>query len=52
MSFLKGKKTYIAAAGGVLTAIGGYLTGAMDLAQAITLAWQSIAAATLRKAIS
>lgn len=48
---LNGKKTYLVALGGVLTAVGGVLTGAMDLTAAIQLAVTSVLGATLRHGI-
>lgn len=47
-----GKKTYVVAIGGVLGAVGGFLTGALDAPQAIQLAITSLLGATLRNAVS
>lgn len=49
---LKGYKTYIVAAVGVITAAAGYLVGDMDLAQAVQLAFSSILAATVRSGVA
>lgn len=48
---LSGKKTYIVALGGVLTAVGGFLTGTIDAASAIQLAFTSIIGATVRHGV-
>lgn len=43
-----GKKTYIAAGIGILTAVGGYYTGEMDLGTMINTILTSVVAITLR----
>jgi hypothetical protein len=52
MKFLQGKKTYLVAIGGVLGAVGGFLTGALTLPDAIDLAVTSVIGATLRNGIA
>lgn len=49
---LDGKKTYIAAAGGLLMAIGGFLTHSLTLPEAISLAFTSIQAAGIRSGVA
>ncbi len=49
---LAGKKTYIVAIGGIFTAVGGVMTGTLDLASAIQLAVTSLLGATLRSGIA
>lgn len=51
MGALKGKKTYIVALLAVLGAVGAYLVGDMDAANAIQTALTAILAATVRNAI-
>ena len=48
----KGYKTYIAAGLAVLTATAGYLTGDMELAQAIQLGFSAILASTVRAGVT
>jgi hypothetical protein len=48
---LKGYKTYIVAAGFILFAIGGYITGQLDTAQAIEAVLMGLAMFGLRSAI-
>lgn len=49
--FLKGKKTYITAALGVLGAVGLYLTGEADLATALQTIIAALSAAFIRNGI-
>lgn len=49
---MKGYKTYIVAAGAILTAVGGYLTHTVDLGTAIDAVITALLAAGLRDAIS
>lgn len=51
-SKLDGKKTYAVALGGVLGAIGGWLTGQLDPVQALQIAFNAVAAATIRHGIA
>ena len=48
---LKGKKTYMTAAGGVLAAIGAYFSGEMELGMALNLVITSLLAVFLRKGV-
>lgn len=48
MKFLEGKKTYITAAIGILTAIGSYLTGDATLAEAGKAVWVGLMAIFMR----
>ncbi len=48
---LKGKKTYMTAAGGILAAIGAYLSGDMELGTTINLVVTSLLAVFLRKGV-
>lgn len=48
---LEGKKTYILAALGALTAIAGYLTGSIDLPTLVQALFNAAGAFTIRKAI-
>lgn len=50
--FLAGKKTYITALTGILTAIGAYLIGEMDLIQTFQVVWPLISVAFLRKGVA
>lgn len=47
-----GKKTYLVALGGVLGAVGGFLTGTMSAPEAVQLAISSVLAATIRSGIA
>lgn len=49
---LKGYKTYITAGIAVITAAAGYLTGDLDLAQSIQLAFSAILASTVRAGVA
>lgn len=48
---LKGKKTYITALGAMLVAIGGYLTGEIEMGQAVTLGFEALLAVFIRVGI-
>ena len=48
---LKGKKTYMTAVGGILAAIGAYLSGDMELGTTIKLVVTSLLAVFLRKGV-
>lgn len=50
--FLAGKKTYITAITGIITAIGAYLIGEMDLVQTFQAVWPLITVAFLRKGVA
>jgi hypothetical protein len=50
-NMLKGKKTYMTAAGGILAAVGAYLSGDMELGMMINLVITSLLAVFLRKGI-
>lgn len=49
---LAGKKTYIASAIGILSAVAGYLTGDIVLADAVQLVLTALLGATVRHGIS
>ncbi len=49
--FLAGKKTYITAATGILTAVGAYLIGEMNLVETFQVVWPLISVAFLRKGV-
>ena len=51
LDFFPGKKTYLVAFGGALIAFGSYLTGSMELADAVQLLITSVLGATIRKGI-
>jgi len=48
---LKGNKTYMTAAGGILAAVGAYLSGNMELGMMINLVITSLLAVFLRKGV-
>ena len=48
---LKGKKTYMTAAGGVLAAVGAYFSGDMELGMMLNLVITSLLAVFLRKGV-
>ena len=48
---LKGKKTYMTAAGGVLAAVGAYFSGEMELGMMLNLGITSLLAVFLRKGV-
>ena len=49
---LSGKKTYMTAIGGIMTAIGAYLSGEMEIGMAINLSVTSLLAMFLRKGVA
>ena len=51
MKALKGKKTYITAAGGILAAVGAYLSGDMEIGAMVQIIITSLLAIFLRKGI-
>ena len=48
---LKGKKTYITAAGGILAAVGAYFSGEMEMGVMLNLVITSLLAIFLRKGV-
>jgi hypothetical protein len=48
---LTGKKTYMTAAGGILAAVGAYLSGEMEMGVMINLVITSLLAVFLRKGV-
>lgn len=52
MNFLNGKKTYIVSIGGVLLAVGGYLTGALSIGEAFDAAIAATLGSTVRHGIA
>ena len=50
-TWLQGKKTYLVVLIGILTAVVGYLNGALDLAGLVTAILASLGIAGLRSAI-
>jgi membrane protein implicated in regulation of membrane protease activity len=48
---LKGKKTYMTAAGGILAAVGAYFSGDMELGMMINLIVTALLAVFLRKGV-
>nr|BAR36576.1 hypothetical protein [uncultured Mediterranean phage uvMED] len=48
---LNGKKTYMTAAGGILAAIGAFLSGDMEIGAAINVVVTSLLAVFLRKGV-
>ena len=51
MTMLKGKKTYMTAAGGILAAIGAFLSGDMEIGAAINVVVTSLLAVFLMKGV-
>ena len=51
MKALEGKKTYITAAGGILAAVGAYLSGDMEIGAMVQIILTSLLAPFLRKGI-
>jgi len=51
MKALEGKKTYMTAAGGILAAVGAYLTGDMEIGAMVNIIITSLLATFLRKGI-
>jgi hypothetical protein len=48
---LKGKKTYMTAAGGILAAVGAYFSGDMEMGMMINLVITSLLAVFLSKGV-
>lgn len=48
---LSGKKTYLTAAGGVLAAVGAYLSGEMEMGVMLNVVVTSLLAVFLRKGV-
>ena len=51
MKALQGKKTYMTAAGGILAAVGAYLSGGMEIGAMVNIIITSLLATFLRKGI-
>ena len=51
MKALQGKKTYMTAAGGILAAVGAYLSGDMEIGAMVNIIITSLLATFLRKGI-
>ena len=51
MKALKGKKTYMTAAGGILAAVGAYFSGEMEMGMMLNLVITSLLAVFLRKGV-
>ena len=51
MEKIKGKRTYMVAIGGVLAAVGAYMSGDMELGTMISIVTTSLLAVFLRKAV-
>jgi hypothetical protein len=51
MKALEGKKTYMTAAGGILAAVGAYLSGDMEIGAMVNIIITSLLATFLRKGI-
>ena len=51
MKALQGKKTYMTAAGGVLAAVGAYLSGEMEMGVMMNVVITALLALFLRKGI-
>ena len=51
MKALQGKKTYMTAAGGVLAAVGAYLSGEMEMGVMMNIVITALLALFLRKGI-
>ena len=51
MKALKGKKTYMTAAGGILAAVGAYFSGEMEMGVMINVVITSLLAVFLRKGV-
>lgn len=52
MNFLSGWKTYIVAAGAIITAIGGYASGAITLPELVSAIFAAVGTMTIRHAIT
>jgi hypothetical protein len=51
MEKIKGKRTYLVAIGGVLAAVGAYMSGDMELGTMISIVTTSLLAVFLRKGV-
>ena len=51
MEKIKGKRTYMVAIGGVLAAVGAYMSGDMELGTMISIVTTSLLAVFLRKGV-
>ena len=51
MEKVKGKRTYMVAIGGVLAAVGAYMSGDMELGTMISIVTTSLLAVFLRKGV-
>lgn len=51
-SFLSGWKTYIVAVGAIITAIGGYASGAITLPELVAAIFAAVGTMTVRHAIT
>jgi len=49
---LSGKKTYVTALLGILAAIGGVLTGELEITQALQVGWNALLAVFIRHGIA
>lgn len=52
MKFLNGYKVYLLGVGAILTAIGTYLSGALDISHLIEIIWANLLAMGLRHGIT
>lgn len=52
IEFLKGKKTYILSALGVIYGVSGYVLGHLDGQTALGIIWTSLGFSTVRSAIA
>lgn len=52
LSKLNGWKTYIVAIGGILTAVGTYMNGAIDIKTLLEAIWAGVIAMTVRHGIT
>lgn len=52
LSKLSGYKTYVVAIAAIMTAVGAYLTGALDLKGMIEAIWTAIMAMTIRHGVT
>ena len=52
LEWLKGKKTYIICAAGILTALGAYLSGSISLTELISAIYAAFTGMSLRAAVT
>lgn len=52
MNLMNGKKTYLVGIGSILAGVGGYLTGTIQLENAIQLVVTGLSAITIRHGVS